>query len=87
MAPEFAETQGFWMELGRGDNRITIAAEVLLQALDEGRDDEARDHAQGLAEAVLLDRANLLAEAVLEGGPFAMRKAGELAEVVLQRSS
>jgi hypothetical protein len=71
------------MEMGCRDNRMTTAAEVLLQALAEGRDDEAWEHAQGLAKAVLDDRANVLARAVLDGGPFAMRKAGELAEVVL----
>jgi hypothetical protein len=58
-------------------------AQSLLQALAESRDDEAWEHAQGLAKVVLDDPRNVLAKAVLEGGPFAMRKAEELAEVVL----
>jgi hypothetical protein len=59
------------------------AAQSLLQALADGRDEAAWGHAQGLAKAVLDDQANVLARAVLDGGPFAMRKAEELAEVVL----
>jgi hypothetical protein len=58
-------------------------AQSLLEALAEGRDEAAWEHAQGLAKAVLEERTNVLAGAVLEGGPFAMRKAEELAEVVL----
>jgi len=58
-------------------------AQSLLQALSEGREQEAWEDAQGLARAVLDDPRNALARAVLEGGPFAMRKAEELAEVVL----
>jgi hypothetical protein len=54
----------------------------LLEALAAGRDEEAWEHARGLAEAVLDDRTNVLARAVLEGGPFAMRKAEELAELI-----
>jgi hypothetical protein len=58
-------------------------AQSLLLALSEGRDDQAWEHAQGLAKAVVDDPRNALARAVLEGGPFAMRKAEELAEAVL----
>jgi len=71
------------MEMGCRDNRMTTAVEVVLRALAEGRDEEAWEHAQGRAKAVLDDRANVLARAILDGGPFAMRKAEELAEVVL----
>jgi hypothetical protein len=61
---------------------MTTAAEVLLEALAVGRDREAREQAQALAKAVADDPMNVLAKAVLEGGPFAMRKAEELAEAV-----
>ena len=37
----------------------------------------------GTGQAILPDPVYALARAVLEGGPFAMRKAEELAEVVL----
>jgi hypothetical protein len=39
--------------------------------------------AQALAKDVADDPRNALARGVLEGGPFAMRKAEELAELVL----
>ncbi len=58
-------------------------AQGLLLALSEGRDEEAWEGARRLAEAVLDDRTNVLARSVLEGGPFAMRKAEALAEAVL----
>jgi hypothetical protein len=50
---------------------------------DKSRDDRAWEHAQALAKDVVDDPRNALARAVLEGGPFAMRKAEELAELVL----
>jgi hypothetical protein len=55
----------------------------LLLALAEGREHEAWQHAQALAEGILDDQRNALARAVLEAGPFAMRRAEELAEAVL----
>ncbi len=39
--------------------------------------------AQALAKVVLDDRAYVLARSVLDGGPFAMRKAEELAELLV----
>jgi hypothetical protein len=61
-------------------------AEALLRALADGRDREAWEHGQGLAKGVLDDQRNVLAGTVLEAGPFAMRKAEELAELVLADS-
>jgi hypothetical protein len=58
-------------------------AQSLLLALSEGRDEAAWENAQALAKAVLDDPRNVLAKAVLDGGPFAMRKAEELAEALL----
>jgi hypothetical protein len=71
------------MEMGGRDNRMTTAAEVLLQALAEGREQEAWANAGTLAKAVVDSPMNVLAKAVLDGGPFAMRKAEELAELVI----
>jgi len=71
------------MEMGDRDNRMTTAAAALLEALAGGRDREAWENARTLAKAVLDEPANVLAKAVLDGGPFAMRKAEELAELVL----
>ena len=68
--------------MGESDNRVTTAEAVLL-ALAEGRDLEAWEHARVLAKSVLDDQKNVLARDVLDGGPFAMRKAEELAEAVL----
>jgi hypothetical protein len=59
------------MEMGVRDNHTTTAAAVLLRALAEGREQEAWEDAPTLAKSVL------------EGGPFTMRKAEELAELVL----
>jgi hypothetical protein len=73
----------FSMEMGGRDNRMTTAAEVLLQALAEGREQEAWANAGTLAKAVVDSPMNVLAKAVLDGGPFAMRKAEELAELVI----
>ncbi len=58
-------------------------AQSLLLALSEGRDTAAWKHAQALAKVVLDDPRNALARDVLDAGPFAMRKAEELAELVL----
>jgi predicted nicotinamide N-methyase len=55
----------------------------LLLAVAEGRDLEAWEHAQALAKSVLDDENVVLAKAVLDAGPFAMRKAEALAEAVL----
>jgi hypothetical protein len=69
-------------EVGGSDTRVTTAEAVLL-ALAEGRDEDAWEHAQALATTVLDDPMTALARGVLEGGPFAMRKAEVLAEAVL----
>jgi hypothetical protein len=58
-------------------------ARALLVALAEGRDEEAWARATALANDVLDDEKNVLAREVLDGGPFAMRRAGELADAVL----
>jgi hypothetical protein len=58
-------------------------AEALLQALAGGHEEEAWKLGRALAEAVLHDEKNVLAQAVLDAGPFAMRRAEELAELVL----
>ena len=62
---------------------FVAVAERLLQALADRRDEEAWEAAKALAHAVVDDPAVDLAKTVLEGGPFAMRKAGELAELTL----
>jgi hypothetical protein len=58
-------------------------ARGLLEALAEGHEEAAWERAQELAQLVLIGQRVTLAKLVLEGGPFAMRKAEELAEVVL----
>jgi hypothetical protein len=64
------------------DNSVTTARALLL-ALVEGHEQEVWEHARALAKDILDDPKNTLAKAILEGGPFAMRKAEELAERVL----
>jgi hypothetical protein len=54
-----------------------------LGVSDHVRDRDAWEQAQALAKNVVDDPRSALARAVLEGGPFAMRKAEELAELVL----
>ena len=66
---------------------FVAVAESLLKALAEGREAEAWEHAQALAKAVLDDPAVVLARGALDAGPFAMRRAEELAELVLAESS
>lgn len=66
------------------DNGVTTFEKLawkITQALANNSDDEAWEAAQALAKAVLEDRANVLAKAVLMAGPFAMRRAVELAEM------
>jgi hypothetical protein len=58
-------------------------AEALLRALADGGEQAAWEHARALAKAVIGDKKNSLAKAVLEGGPLAMRRAAELAVLVL----
>jgi len=58
-------------------------AVALLRALSEGGEQAAWEQAKALAKGVLDDRKNDLAKAVLEGGPLAMRRAAELAVLVL----
>ncbi len=79
-ASEIVEEVGD-LENERG-NRVATAV-AILEALADRRDEEAWKLGQGLAEAVLGDATNVLAQRVLDGGPFAMRKAEELAEVAL----
>jgi hypothetical protein len=61
---------------------VAVARDLLL-ALSDGQDEKAWEHAMALAKGVLSDEMNILANPVLECGPFAMRKAEELAELVL----
>jgi hypothetical protein len=64
-------------------SKSSVATAVaLLQAFAERRDEEAWKRDQALAGAVLGDTTNVLARRVLDGGPFAMREAEELAEIV-----
>jgi len=71
-------------EIGRERRgSFVAAAHELLLALAEGRDEAAWEHGKALATSVLDDKRGVLAKAVLEGGPFAMRRAEELAELVL----
>ena len=58
-------------------------AEALLRALADGGEQAAWEHARALATAALDDRMHALARAVLEGGPLAMRRAAELAVLIL----
>lgn len=58
------------------------SANVLLVALSEGREEDAWEAAQALAKRVLEDRAVSLARGVIEAGPYAMRRAVELAELL-----
>jgi hypothetical protein len=62
---------------------FVAVARCLLSALAEGREEDAWDQAQALAKSVLDDPLNALARGVLDAGPFAMRKAEELAEHVV----
>jgi hypothetical protein len=49
-----------------------------------GRDEEAWESAQMLAQGVL-EAHVVLAQAVLDAGPFAMRSAEDLAELILSK--
>ena len=70
------------MEMGSRDNCMTTAT-ALLRALADGQEKQAWVLAQTLAKTVLDDPKTVLSRAVLDGGPFAMRKAEELAEEIL----
>ena len=73
-----------------GQNRrgsFVAVAQSLLLALSEGRNEAAWEHAKALAEAILDDPMNVIAKGILGGEPFAMRRAEELAEVVLDEES
>jgi hypothetical protein len=59
----------------------------LLEALANGDDMVAWETAQTLASEVADNPLAVLARAVLEGGPFAMRKAEELAELLASSST
>jgi hypothetical protein len=58
-------------------------AVALLSALSDGGEQAAWEHAKALAKGVLDDHRNVLAKEVLDGGPLAMRRAAELAVLVL----
>jgi len=62
-------------------------ARSLLEAVAQGPEELAWERAQDLALLILADEQVALAQVVLEGGPFAMRKAEELAESVLDQSA
>ena len=61
-------------------------ARALLGAVAEGREEPAWGHAKALAKLVLDDESVQLAKAVLDAGPFALRRAIDLAETVLLRA-
>jgi hypothetical protein len=58
-------------------------ARGLLEALSEGNEETAWAWAQELAQLVLIGEEVVLAKLVLDGGPYAMRKAEELAEAII----
>jgi hypothetical protein len=61
--------------------------EDLLTAVAEGREEESWRAAQSLARGVLDHRAVTLAKAVLDAGPFALRRGVELAELLLHNAA
>lgn len=67
-------------------------ARTLLEHVVARREDPAWASAQALARAVLADpasddRARTLAKATLEGGPFSINRAVDLAELVLDAAA
>ena len=66
---------------------FVAAAQGLLLAPGRGSGRGCLEHGKALATSVLEDRRNVLAKAVLEGGPFAIRRAEELTELVLDGES
>jgi hypothetical protein len=56
----------------------------VVEHVRDGQEEAAWEAAQALASAVLETPAVSLAVAVLEGGPFALRRALELAEVIVE---
>jgi hypothetical protein len=59
----------------------------VVEHIRDGREGPAWEAAQALAKAVLETRQVMLAAAVLKGGPYALRRALELAELVLNEAS
>jgi hypothetical protein len=55
----------------------------VVEHIRDGHEKDAWEAAQALAKAVLDKREVALAVAVLRGGPFAIRRALELAELVI----
>ena len=65
----------------------TLTGRASRKRIADVRELEAWDHAQALAKVVLDDPKNALAKTVLDAGPFAMRRAAELAEAILVEAS
>jgi hypothetical protein len=55
----------------------------VVEHIRDRRDEAAWEAAQALARAVLEIREVVLATAIIQGGPFALRRALELAERVI----
>jgi hypothetical protein len=55
----------------------------VVESIRDGHHEAASDAAQDLASAVLAERPVTLAMAILQGGPFAVRRALELAELII----
>ena len=56
----------------------------VVEHVRDGHEEAAWEAAQALAKAVLAMPAVVLEVAVLEGGPFALRRALELAERIIE---
>ncbi len=59
----------------------------VVESIRDKREKDASDAAQDLARAVLEVREVALATAVLQGGPYAIRRALELAELIIDAES
>jgi hypothetical protein len=55
----------------------------VVEHIRDGRKQDAWEAAQALAKAVLEIREVALATAILQGGPYATRRALELAEILI----
>jgi len=55
----------------------------VVEHIRDGRKQDAWEAAQALAKAVLEIREVALATAILQGGPYATRRALELAELII----
>jgi hypothetical protein len=56
----------------------------VVEHVRDGQEDAAWEASQALARAILEMPVVALAAAVLQGGPFALRRALELAEVIVE---